>query len=187
MKQIAALALALALLFSSFSSMGEEINIQALDDAALRLLLDRAQAELSARLASARADDNGYALFGDIGFRHIGYEIQDHWNEGEKKLYFDFEWINYGDSPRSFLYALRFKAFQDGIQISELAQDDGLITEKSRTHYRTEIMPGYSIKAACIFILKSESPVTIFVQRIGSEDLVFVVDPKTINCGEGEP
>lgn len=177
MKRIVLLALILHLALSCISwGMAENINVASLSDSQLRLLLDQAQAELSHRLALARTTDDGYVLFDDMGFRHLGYELVDYYN-GEKKLYFDFEWKNYGDQPKPFFRYLDFKAFQDGIQIDELAYNSGLISEQNRTQYRTEVMPGYALKAACIFILPSDSPVTIYVQRWSAEDLIFVVDP----------
>lgn len=116
-----------------------------------------------------------YEAFGDVYDVKIEKCEFTEGYEGEKliRVYYDFK--NNSDEAETFSVNITHTAFQDGIEL-EIGYAAEEIEEDN--NYSVEVEPGKSIKVACCYELRGDSPVEIDLRDINNNGVGTVYEVK---------
>lgn len=130
---------------------------------------DLSSGEEEATDASTQETDAGSAL---SGVEIIGASLGEDY-EGNPSIIVTLSWTNNTDETNSFMWALSYTAFQDGIEMDQAYTS----TEYSDNAYK-EVKPGATITVDVSFLLGSESVVEFEISDLlGDDTLSDEFDP----------
>ena len=102
-----------------------------------------------------------------------GAEVVEGWDSGEEVIRVYFTYTNESDEASSFWWANSYRAFQDGVELTEDWAEVDVDEDEASS---LEIQPGETVYCSVCWELRSDSPVEIEVYDWDENDLGIVFD-----------